>query len=219
MRKIRVILTSIILLLSFNAYAQDIIVTTKGESIKCVVHSEGDTEVTYVKWKDKNEKLQTIPMELVWSISLDPSINRVALKSKAASASTVAAPSPSVTSFPFQTAPKVTVPQNIKNPQRKKYIWQGIGCIAGGLVGYGGFLAVGICSDSTAGLVVGIVGAVGSLIVGEVVALRRFSRASQEPKYVSLDIPVGDNLSLGVYNYALAPQMSNGAGLGFKINF
>ena len=143
MRKIHVIVTSIILLLSFNAYAQDIIVTTKGESIKCVVHSEGDTEVTYVKWKDKTEKLQTIPMESVWSISLDPSINRVALKSKAASTPTVAAQSPSVTSFQsvtsfpsvtssqFQAAPKVTVPQNIKNPQRKKYIWQGIGCIAG----------------------------------------------------------------------------------------
>ena len=128
MRKIHVILTSIILLLSFNAYAQDIIVTTKGESIKCVVHSEGDTEVTYVKWKDKTEKLQTIPMESVWSISLDPSINRVALKSKAASTPTVAAQSPSVTSFPsvtssqFQAAPKVTVPQNIKNPQRKKAV-------------------------------------------------------------------------------------------------
>ena len=219
MKRIKCILTSIVILLSFHASAQDIIVTTKGESIKCVIQSENEIEVTYVVWKDKSEKVKTLPMSSVWSISLDPGINRVALQSKASTSSNLVTQKPAVTSRTTTSSTKATSVKPIKNPRKSKYAWQGVGWLFGGVVAYGGGLALAVNSETDTGMVVGIVAAVGGLIVGESFAIHRFIKSISEPKYVSLDVPLNDRLSVGVYNYAMVPKQTNGAGLGLKINF
>ena len=202
-----------VLMFTVNAYAQDIIVTTKGETIKCVIKAESDSEVSYVNWKDKTGKLNTLPMSSVWSIAKDEAIDRVDVLVKAG---VLSSSFPSMTS----TSPNVNAASmsghKTKNPLRKKYAWSAVGCYLGGFALYGGFLTLGLTTDM---LGLGLGCAIGSLLAGSIGGASYISKMLNTPKYASVDFPLGDKFTLGVYNYAFTPTHSNGAGVGFKVNF
>lgn len=229
---------------SVYCHAQDVIVTIDGDRIECIIKKESDTEIKYTAWKDKKETLKTVPMSSVWSVSYDeslhkntPIVNTQPVVPQTQSSTTTGTSTPTTTSTPMfdsvsealverQAYKPYTMPNQTTNTKvsngRGKYITQSIV----GYIGYFGLFLGGVLggtamvseADNPWGWVVmgvGITGGIASLVWGT----KSLLKIPPKSYAAVVDVPINDKLSVGLYDYALAPTQPHGAGVGLKFNF